>query len=404
MSVWDERVKNHPVFKSLSLLEQEISSIDSLHIATKEDEEYLDRIRKFAKLTRSKLVDTDPLLISIDHLVHFDNACKAISKKISEYKDQHSIKILESANTYIDNVAAIFSIFHQSITLDELKSIQIQAVESVKSIKSKIETMTITVDETALKNSELQNEIDRLEQSIKDSQSRFDLLISEHQEKFQNGQENRSEHFTKLIEASNSTLRKTIDGYNTNFDEILSTARVSAENAVERIMEHVSHAGRLVEILSASSMSNGYRQTAEAAKSRTSFWRFLAVSIFLLWIFLASYFLWETRSLDFSWTQVIRQLIASTPFLLISGFAALQVSHHQRVERVYRKAELELASIEPFLATLSSDERNDVKRSLVDKFFGNSDSDVPKSEVKKVMSTVSDLTRTLRDLQTFIKR
>jgi hypothetical protein len=50
--------------------------------------------------------------------------------------------------------------------------------------------------------------------------------------------------------------------------------------------------------------------------------------------------------------------VISTPFLLLAGFSTMQVSKHQNEERKNRQKELEIAALDPYLATLNDDDRN----------------------------------------------
>lgn len=56
-------------------------------------------------------------------------------------------------------------------------------------------------------------------------------------------------------------------------------------------------------------------------------------------------------------------------FGALAGYGARQADKHHKVERRNRRVELELASIDPFLAELPEAERNQVKAAVADRLF-----------------------------------
>lgn len=48
-------------------------------------------------------------------------------------------------------------------------------------------------------------------------------------------------------------------------------------------------------------------------------------------------------------------------------------SHHRKAEQRYKRMQLELASIDPFLETLPKEKRDEIKKALADRMFAQSE-------------------------------
>jgi hypothetical protein len=73
----------------------------------------------------------------------------------------------------------------------------------------------------------------------------------------------------------------------------------------------------------------------------------------------------------FDWTKSLIRLIAAAALSYPATYAARKSSKHRKLETVNRNAELELASINPFIEGLSDDKKQIIKEKLVEKYFGN---------------------------------
>ena len=73
---------------------------------------------------------------------------------------------------------------------------------------------------------------------------------------------------------------------------------------------------------------------------------------------------------DINWASVVTKFFSFTTLGSWTAYSAKQASKHYGAESHNRKMELELASIDPYLAILPEEERNNVKKELAGKLFG----------------------------------
>ena len=75
----------------------------------------------------------------------------------------------------------------------------------------------------------------------------------------------------------------------------------------------------------------------------------------------------------FDWKLAIFRLMAALVLIIPATYAAKESSRHRALENHNRRAELELASLDPYLEKLPEDKRNEIKENLTVKFFGLDD-------------------------------
>jgi hypothetical protein len=78
----------------------------------------------------------------------------------------------------------------------------------------------------------------------------------------------------------------------------------------------------------------------------------------------------HTIDADFKWPLFAGRVLVAAACGILATYAARQSKRHLDVERRSRQIQLELASIDPYLASLPEEKRVEVKRLLAERFFG----------------------------------
>ena len=86
-------------------------------------------------------------------------------------------------------------------------------------------------------------------------------------------------------------------------------------------------------------------------------------------------------NMDLSWTNLFFRLFIASIFLILGWYAATKSHNHGQMKKMYRRLELELTSINPYLATLDIDKRRELIERFADKYFGQIQSDLQQQEV-----------------------
>lgn len=426
MSQWIDRIQEHPLFKELADLEQaletsrEAAQIDAATFET------WDRIERVTKFIRSYLTELDPLLVPTAHLSNSQGQIQQTRGQLNSFASNRNVAHLNEANTYLDNVLSyIANIPRQdkSATVQELGEAAASYKKSVGSLVRAFEKQfaSLTTEKDAL-----QARIQELTAEVTTQKQRADDVIAQMQQQFSVAQESRlteavsneskrASEFEAAEEARAEDNQTAQESRQKSFDEFLVEAKASHESLrvelasnsrslVESLEKQKAHAEKVVGIISTEAVAHGYGKTANEERDAAKLWRIVAVAALVVWILAGLVFFGLTYDKDLSLSALARQFLISTPFVLLAGFAALQVSKHQRAERLNRQQELEIAAIDPYLATFDDDTRNEVKRQLAEKLFGQREVEASKGDSKQIFDTVSDTLKTVKQLQESLKK
>lgn len=426
MSQWIERIQGHPLFKELSDLEQSLEGAREAAQADTTSFEAWERIERIAKFARSFLSDVDPLLVPPSHLTNSQGQIQQARGQVNYFASNRNIAHLNEANNQLDNVLTYFGSIprlDKASSVAELGDATAAYKKSVgglvRSFEKQLSGLTTEKDALLIKIQELTAEVATQKQ-------RADSVIGQMQQQFSTAQE------TRQAEAANHEAKRTSE-FDTaeetraeesdsaknqrdkDFADFLTTSKVAHESLqegltnnskslIQSLEEQKKHAEKVVGIISTEAVAHGYGKTANEERDAAKMWRWIAVGALICWIVAGVVFFALTYEKELSLSALARQFLISTPFVLLAGFAALQVSKHQRAERTNRQQELEIAAIDPYLATFDDTTRKEVKRALADKLFGQKEVESAKGDSKQMLDTVSETLKAVKQLQDSLKK
>jgi uncharacterized protein YhaN len=268
---------------------------------------------------------------------------------------------------------------------------------------------------------DLQEKIAEASAEIANQKLRLDNAISTFQQQFSDAQQTRQTEFSTAEQNRSSTAQKNEEERKALFDEaqrtrgdeaaskaaaaasihedLVAALKNSAALVITNLEAQKAHVQKLVGIISDTGMAHGFQKTADAEQKEANTWKRIAAWSLVAWIVIGCIFFALTYDKDLTLAAVARQFLISTPFVLLSGFAAMQVSRHQKNERQMRQTELEIASIDPFLATLDDADRNEVKREFATRFFGQREvNETPDPTPSNLIDLTAALVKVVQDL------
>lgn len=393
MSQWTARIENHKLYKTLEALDSAIEGASD----PKDEFNIVDaRSRAQAVLTflRHSLNQADPLLVSPILLNTIDDALQQVLHHITSYIDNGNLSHWEHAQNALDSCCVLStSIPHQTpIGLNDMSKSSFNFHNSVSHLLS-----TIKADGDGLSKMQfdLQQKIIEATTEVSNQKQRLDTAIATFQQQFSDSQQIRQTEFSTAEQARLATAQTSEEARQNSyesakqqrtedFEQITSSAKkahadlvdelkVTAKATIELITTQKEHAQKLVGIITNTGMAYGFQKNANDERKSALIWSIIAVIAMSTWIIIGCVFFSFTYDKELTLPSVVRQFLISTPFVLLSGFAAIRVAQHQKNERSMRKSELEIASIDPFLATLSDVDRNEVKREFATRYFGQKD-------------------------------
>lgn len=416
MSDLRSRIKNHGVFAELENGRRAVDKALEETTATtiKED---LDRLKAIIEFARWVLDQSDPLYLSPQILEDIRVHAKGVRGEVNNYSSNKNATHIQSANEKCDLVIPFLRglpIPIREIGVDQYVSTFEEFRRTVYGYldesSKKVGELTVAVERAQQNAAAVDKDIGqqklRLDSAIAEFQRQFSEAQGEKQSEFSKAEKSRSDAGSDLLRQMEEVHKNSFEARQSQFEQWFSTADLQANeqrkdhdlraNAeLDRISKLRSQAEKIVGLIGEHGMVHGYQTQANEARSAFRLWSGTAVGALLVWIAIGLLAFWFTLDRELTWSIVARQFLVSTPFLLLATFAGYQAFVQQRSATRFRRRELEIASLDPFLSSLSRDETNEVKKQMVSKFFGHSDNDdaPPPPDLAAIFTSVASQLR-----------
>lgn len=399
-----QEFENHLIFDKLEQFKNRISeneireivSVDDIHFFETAYGYFQDRL----KLTIPTIVQ-DAELTTISQEI--ENSLSQINTFIGNKNAGHITNAknhLYSAITRVRNLPLPFSKndFNFSKNISNFESI----------VKEKYNSLE-------LENKELKESIEELNSEIKNNKAelkRISTLLTQKETEIQNINSTFQTEFTNIKATANQNYDSDRKAFRTEFDTIkqsyetekknfrteFDTIKESFNSEIEEIKQGIDtdtarlindlkqkldDAKKIVGVIGDVSVTGNYQQIANSNKRTADFLRIVAITLMLILSGLLIYTIWDISGATFDWTKSLIRILAAAALSYPATYAARESNKHRRLEILNRKAELELAAINPFIELLPENKKQEIKEKLVEKYFGNHSVNLDNSDNQK---------------------
>ncbi len=179
-----------------------------------------------------------------------------------------------------------------------------------------------------------------------------------------------------------------------------------ATNYINTLEDYKNQAAKILNIISNTSMAGGYKQEADREGQSRKFWR-TATMISMICLIIASVWSFTHPFGDGSiWTEIARRVFVAATFATVAGYSARQAKIHLDAERLYRRMELELTSLNPYLLELEDTKRQDILAKMAEQFFGRNNVDLVQTNTtqknQEVSGNLTELSKLLESAQSLL--
>ena len=395
MSQWVDRISGHPVFATLEALGKSIEQTKPKSEETSTDAiEALDRVSRVNQHIGGLLNRVDPLLVIPGWLDNLRSCLAQATAHLDQFRSDGNVAQLIGANGQMDNALAhsgVLQVLSAPSDMEDLREATSSFRRACGQLTRHLES---DVDQTRSAASTLKSKLDELTTEVTAQKQRLDVAITSFTQNFNDAETSRSKDFAELKEKAQSEFHESLEMWRDEakelrdenqkaFDALLNSANESyksslagseskCEGLLSEIGTHRSEAERLVGIISMTGMVGGYQRVANVERDAFVRWRIGTVLSMLLLSAFAIYTFFAAVSPEFQPGMFANRLFVTVTLAILAGYSAFQADRHRRSEIENRRMELELASFDPFLASLTDDERNELKKVVADRLFGRS--------------------------------
>jgi hypothetical protein len=391
MSQWVEYFEEHQIHQTIQSITELFAAIEDKYTFEPIELEVFERLRQINRILASTLETIDPFFVPKTVLEAINKSVQNQIAQLTAFNNDSNIQHFVAANARADEILVQIRNLFAPQTFKDVEGLR----EAVSSFRKSVGQHQRNVDEQFETASEkLKSLEERIEESNKEVQSqksRLDTAISDFQQQFSKAEDSRREQFTKaekerdegisgLLETNKIAAADLLSNHQGAFEKFMKSSGSrrktledefsnSAKEIVSKLELYKTQAENLLQVIGNTGMTGGYQKVANDERDTARKWERIAVGAMAALILFALYAFWLSTHSDFNWTLLGARALVVIPLSVLAGYAAHEAHKHREVERRNRQMELELASINPYLAALPDTTQHDVKRLLAERFF-----------------------------------
>lgn len=396
-----EDFNDHPIFDKLNNILEMLDSEDFIDSTPLEYKKYFESAISFI-LQRLKL--SIPELISDSELSKSSNELESVFVNIENFIIEKSNIHLEYAKSGLRNPISRASTFPLMLETPEFSF-----STEISSFSSKIEreykklgeiNKTIIQDMVSIKE-ELQKKndmVDKLSKSINKKDVEIENLNKEFELEFQKIKDRSISEFNESLVNQKKEFIAQKQELVEDVESIRNGVGNRASEIISDLDEMKQEARILVGLVGETAVTGNYQIIANEHKKSANTWRRIAIICMLLFSAILIYTIFDLNSTDLEWQKALIRVIAALSLSYPATYAARESSKHRNLENINRKAELELAAINPFIELLPTDKKQEIKAGLVERYFGNEnstnstvDEDMSIASFERILNAISNL-------------
>ncbi len=376
MSQWDDKFKEHPAHTTLSNLQdildnEALISEDTTIIGS------VDRIRQATEYTTTSLNNVIPAIFNNGVLNNINSYLQNIINEVNSYISNKNPGHLNNTAAHIDNLTAqvaSLSIPRPKVTEKTFSNSALtfkkQVEEIVAEIKNSKDELVSKVNEIASKSTEQESRLEEISALIEENQKQITASVANFQEQFEGLESEYKEKLVKHIEEKDKELNSSIESIEEQHTELVSKHEKAATELLAKLEAKKDEAANLVQIIGNIGVTGNYQKIAIEEQKSANRWRNIALTLMLIMVGIIAATVFISVKEGFDWRIATFRIIAALILGVPAAYAARESAKHRSNESHNRSAELQLASLDPYLEKLPDEQKNQIKESLTDKFFG----------------------------------
>ncbi len=238
--------------------------------------------------------------------------------------------------------------------------------EEDSNLNSLFSTFNNKLEELEKKHTSLTNDFGTL---LTQSNDKIDMLINDEKLKL-------DENYTK---ESND--------YKNKFDELSKEYQEKFNNLYVEITKKDNQISKLLDIVGEKARVGEYKRNADIARKERIVWQIITIALFISAFALMLY---VTMCSDYDKFTILKYVVSAI-LMGAATYTGKQASNLRKDEVYYRKQELELSSIDVYLENMQPESKEEIKKELSSKLFGQAQNTYTNKYEEKKGFSVEDI-------------
>ena len=369
-----DNFENHNVFDRLNAIEEILSNDEIKEKIDLQKLSFFDTVLSFItrrmKLTIPDLVQLAEMDVISKEL---NAAVSQINAFIGNNNDGHLNNAVNHFNTAINRTKNLpvstsendFDFSHKIANFEKI------AANKYKSLGKEKDKLKTEIDKITNDLSTKESEIQKLISLIDGKEAEIENLSSSFQTTFDNIKLQHDQQFSTALKSYSADIKKSKEQFRKEIDELKNNIDTNTSQLVTELETKHNEAKKLVNLIGNVGITGNYQNIANNHKKDANRWRWVAVAFMAAFSIILLVTIWNLNIDSLAWQQTLVRVIAAISLSYPATYAARESSKHRKLETINRNAELELASINPFIEDLELETKQKIKGELVERYFGN---------------------------------
>ncbi|MCY7433231.1 hypothetical protein MCZ49_16040 [Bacillus safensis] len=397
-----EQIDNHSLFNDLPELKVEVESLlnDEEFIAEldKEGTELVNRVKLVIDYTDNSINSSDSMLLRESHLnnmrAHINNIKVWLGNRNFLDSQNNRIQLNDALNKILD-----YSIYIPLTTRDNIDSIREAATGFRRSIGMQKSHFEKEVRELEGFSEDVQNDLTNLYEKVETFSTKFEEKISNmesRQDELHSGFlqkeadrmaafEEQKSKFRESIDESlykwNENIKIELDERKNEFNQFMNDLKDEQDHFIEAtktklsdydeiLSEHQIAVEEVLGLISTNSISAHHKEVANKAEKSKKIWQTVTVVAFATTVLFSVFALFFNKITDLSWPNLVAKILVIGSLGSLTAYTARQAKVNQELEFKNRQLEVELKTLNPYIASFDNEEQENLKKALFPKIFG----------------------------------
>lgn len=405
----EDQYTNHQVFNTLN---------DCINKFKSEKEgnhnEFFERVHQLCNIIQERLESVD-FYTAPTYLVNsLQNNLNKAQNEYNNYKSRnntsHLDKIERAVEATLVNSKNLF-VGTEDIEKDyaeALKSFRSSASQHLRYFKDELNELKQNFTKTK---ETINSDLKALQNQISEQNKRIDGVVDNFQNQLSELQQKQVQNFQENESTRQSDFQEKIEKFTTDFNQQLETLKEKSKQELESISSQTSkivnvlkekeqEALTRVGVIANTGMAGGYQKVANQALWTKRIWQIATVLSLgvLIWFSVDMYQTATSNGTELTLGSASIRIFVTVAIALFAGYSAKQADTNSKIERVNRQMELELSSIDMYLAKFDDEKQLQIKEDLADKWFGNIQSGKLTKDSKSQTTLLGHVAETARNL------
>lgn len=373
---WSQRITENAQFKQISKVAEKLRDAEIEH-PNLDAKVSFDRLLKGVSRLDCNIrsIDLDLLAPQVVQTIH--GQFSALNTQASSYITNLNPAHINSAHSNLDALTQTYPFLFVSQGVEttaeykeQLEDFNHSANGYLGALNKAKEKLNDSVNQLNTQATSFQKELAKYQQELSSLRQENTNISTQQNETFIKSQQERDEDYKQTKETIHEAVDIVVQEKSTLFKENLAHFEKRATAGVDEIQEKLEEAKRTFENLGVVVQTGKYQEFADK-EGKVAGWLRIGAIIALILMFAGTVaVIISAEREQLPWNLFLLRFLTVATLSIPAFYFARESTRHRDKEHHYRKIQLELTSLTPFIEFFDVDSKKEIKRSLIEKYFG----------------------------------